>query len=218
MLAHDARTVVDIDFASVASESRFAGALEAVTSSHASRAVSARIGGAGVGFERTVGARVADGTHADVAGGAGLADATVPAGLVGAREAARLAARALVALRAGARQLAALVGHARATVEAGPHGARVQRLLAVRPRVLRGTHASVAALPRIMTRAAVPTRAVVGAVVEVLVAEQPAPALLADAVPGPRAGAVHAARMPLALVAQLAHPARMTTGIKENIR
>lgn len=52
---------------------------------------------------------------------------------------------------------------------------------------------------------------VVRAVVQVLVAEQAAPALLADAVPGLGAGPVEAPRMSLALVAELAHPARMTT-------
>lgn len=215
MLALDARAVVDIDLTSVASESWLAGAFEAVAGAHAGGAVAAGVGGARVGLQRAVSAGVPDGAHADVAGGARLADAAVPAGLVGAGEAARLAARPLVPLRARTRQLAALVGHARAAVEARPHGARVHRLLAVGPRILARTNARVAPLAGVVAHAAVPARPVIGAVVEILVAEQAAPALLADAVPRPRARAVHAARMPLALIAQLAHPARMTTEIEE---
>lgn len=57
--------------------------------------------------------------------------------------------------------------------------------------------------------------AMVGAIIQILIAKQATPALLADAIPGLGAGAVHAARMPLALVAELAHPARMTTEIKK---
>lgn len=62
-----------------------------------------------------------------------------------------------------------------------------------------------------MAGAPVAARPVVGAVVEVLVTEQTSPALLANTVPGPRAGPVHAARVPLALVAQLAYPTLIAT-------
>lgn len=111
-------------------------------------------------------------------------------------------------------QLLALL-HARAAVQTRFDCTGMERLLAVESRVLRRTDAGVAALAGVVARPAVLTRAVVGAVVEVLVAEQAAPALLADAVPGLGAGAVEASRMSLALVAELAHPARMTTGMKE---
>lgn len=62
-----------------------------------------------------------------------------------------------------------------------------------------------------MAGAPVATRPVVGAVVEVLVTEETSPALLADTVPGSRAGAVHAARVALTLVTQLAYPALIAT-------
>lgn len=214
MFTHDARAVVDVDLAAIAAEASAAGALEAVASARAGGPVAAGPRSTRVCLERTVRTSVANGTLAHVASPARLAHAAVATGPVRAREAPGLAARALVPLRAGARQLAALVGHAGAAVEAGPHGARVQRLLAVGPGVLGRAHAGVAALARVVAGAAVAAGPVVGAVVEVLVAEQPAPALLAVAVPGPQAGAVHAARVSLALVAQLAHPARMTAGIK----
>lgn len=214
VFAHDASAVVNVDFTSVSSEARSAGAFEAVAGSRAGSAVAAWTSCAGIGLEGAVRTGVAHRTHAHVAGVTRLAHAAVSARLVAAREATRLAPRTIEALRTGARQLAALVRHAGTTVQARQHGARVQRLFAVRPGVLGRAHARVAALASVVARAAVVTRLVVGAVVEVLVAEQAAPALLADAVPGPRARAAHTARVPLAPVAQLAHPARMTTGIK----
>lgn len=215
VLAGDSGAVVDVDLAAVAAEAAPAGAPEAVAGPRAVRSVPAGLGGAGVRLDRAVGASEAHGAHAHVAGAALLAEPAVLAGPVGAGEAARLAARALVPLRTGAGHVPALVGHASAAVQAGPHRARVQRLLAVGAGVVRGTDARVAALAGVVARALVLARLVVRAVVEVLVAEQAAPALRADAVPGARARPVHAARMPLALVAQLAHPAGVAAGIKK---
>lgn len=212
MFADNARAVVDVYLAAVPAEPGAALAAEPVAGARARGPVPARVRGARVGLQRAVRAAVADGADAHVAGPARLAHAAVPAGPVGAGEAAGLAARALVPGGAGARQVAALVGHARAAVEAGPHGARVLRLVAVGAGVLVGADARVGALAGVVAGAPVAAGPVVGAVVEVLVAEQPAPALLADAVPGPAAGAVHAARVPLALVAQLAHPPRVAAG------
>jgi hypothetical protein len=94
----------------------------------------------------------------------------------------------------------------------------VERLLAVEAGIFWRANAGVAALTGIVASTAVPARPVVGTVIEVLVAEQPAPALLAVAVPRLGASAVEATRMSLALIAELAHPARVTTGIKTKIR
>lgn len=62
-------------------------------------------------------------------------------------------------------------------------GAIVNLTLAVSAREARGTVACVRALARVEARAVVPAGPVVGAVVEILVAEEPAPALVAQAVP-----------------------------------
>lgn len=70
--------------------------------------------------------------------------------------------------------------------------------------------AGVAPLARVGAGGAVLARAVVGAVVEVLVAEEPAPAFLAVALPRLHAGAAQAARVADALVAELPLPADPT--------
>lgn len=121
-----------------------------------------------------------------------------------------LASRSVVPLGTGASQFPSVIANASPSVEARSDGAGVQRLLAVRAGVVRRTDAGVAALSGVVAGPLVLARLVIGAVVEVLVTEETAPAFLAVAVPGPAAGPVHAARVPLALVAQLAHPARMT--------
>lgn len=71
----------------------------------------------------------------------------------------------------------------RSAVEARQMGAIVNLTLAVSASEARGTVARVRALARVEARAVVPAGPVVGAVVEVLVAEEPAPALVAQAVP-----------------------------------
>lgn len=92
------------------------------------------------------------------------------------------------------------------------------RFLAIRASVFIGTHASVGSLTGVVTCAAVATWPMVRAVVEVLIAEQAAPAFFADAVPGSAAGAVNAARVPLALVTKLAHPPRVAAEMNKNGR
>lgn len=218
MFASDSRTIVDIDFASVASESSFTSALESISSSHTGGTVSAGVGGAGVRFECTVSTRVSYRAYANVACGARLADATVPAGLVKASQSSRLAPCPLISLWTRTRQFTGFVWYTRPSIATRSYVARVQRFLAIRTSVLGRTHTSVAPLPCIMARATIPTRPMVSAIVEVLVAEQPSPTLFTYAIPGPRAGAVYAARMSLAPVTHLAHPTRMTTGIKKKIR
>lgn len=119
-------------------------------------------------------------------------------------------------MRAGAGQVPSLIGNARSTVQARPNRARVKRFLAVRAGVVGRTDASVTPLPGVVAGAIVETGFMVRAIVEVLVAEEPSPALFADAVPGARAGSVHAARVSLALVAQLAHPAGVAAEKKKH--
>lgn len=99
----------------------------------------------------------------------------------------------------------------RSAVEAGLMGAVVNLTLAVGAREARGTVARVRALARVEARAVVPARPVVGTVVEVLVAEEPAPALVAQAVPRLLARAVQAAGVTLALVALRALPPVVTS-------
>lgn len=99
----------------------------------------------------------------------------------------------------------------RSAVEAGLMGAVVYLTLAVGAREARGTVARVRALACVEARAVVPARPVVGTVVEVLVAEEPAPALVAQAVPRLLARAVQAAGVALALVAQRALPPVVTS-------
>lgn len=64
-----------------------------------------------------------------------------------------------------------------------------------------------------MASATVSAGSVVGAIVQVLVTKQAAPSFFANTIPRFRAGSVHATGMPLALITELAHPARMTTEI-----
>lgn len=70
-------------------------------------------------------------------------------------------------------------------------------------------------MTRIEASAAVAARFVVCAEIQVLITEQTAPALLAQAVPRFQACSVHAAGITLAFVAQLALPAWMATGKKK---
>ena len=95
---------------------------------------------------------------------------------------------------------------ASAAVEARDDGAVVLDEFAIGAGKLAGAGASVRSLAGVEASAAVLARLVVGAVVEVLVAEQAAPALVAVALPRLLAGTVIAARVPDALVAQLSLP------------
>ena len=87
--------------------------------------------------------------------------------------------------------------------------------LAVGAGVTRRAGARVRALSGVPAGRSVAARAVVGAVVEVLVAEESSPALLAEALVRLLAGAVHAARVEDAAVAQWAGEAGLAPGNKE---
>lgn len=99
--------------------------------------------------------------------------------------------------------------HANTAVEASDHVAVVVGQLAVGAGKLGRARASVRALARVEASAAVLARLVVRAVVEVLVAEQAAPSFVAVALPGLLTGAVKAARIAYALVAQLSLPSKL---------
>lgn len=69
--------------------------------------------------------------------------------------------------------------------------------------------ARVATLPRVEASAPVAAGLVVRAEVQILVAEQSAPSLVAHAIPRFRAAAVDAPRVPLALIAERSFPSRL---------
>ena len=75
------------------------------------------------------------------------------------------------------------------------------------------TGASVGTLSSVEAGTPVATRAMVGAVVEVLVAEKASPSLVTEAVPRLPAAAVEAPGVPLAFVAESALPTAVTPAI-----
>lgn len=89
--------------------------------------------------------------------------------------------------------------------------------LAVLASVTRWAGASVRALACVQAGGSVVAGVVVGAVVEVLVAEEPAPSGMAVALVGLLAGAMFATRVPFALVAMLSGPTRTASGSKKSI-
>ena len=95
---------------------------------------------------------------------------------------------------------------ASSTVETGNDGAIVLDQFAVCSRVLGRTGARVRSLASVEASAAILARLVVGAVVQVLVAKETAPAFVAVALPRLLARAVQTARITDALVAQLSLP------------
>lgn len=104
-----------------------------------------------------------------------------------------------------------LVVRAGAAVQAGLLLAVRDLHLAIGAREAGLALARVRALARIKADAAVLAWLVIGAVVQVLVAEQAAPALVTDALPRLLARAVHAARIRFAFVAQRPLPAGVAT-------
>lgn len=90
-----------------------------------------------------------------------------------------------------------------------------QLLITVYAGVAGRAAARVRALARVETGAAVSARLMVGAVVQVLVAEQPAPAFVAQTVPRLLAGTVSAVRIRFAFVAQSTFPTAVTSAYGE---
>lgn len=100
---------------------------------------------------------------------------------------------------------------ARTSVQAR-HGCTVANArLAVGSGVTGRALASIRTLSGVETSSPVLARLVVSAKVQILIAEQPTPAFVAQAFPGLLAGSVHASRVGLTLVAQLALPSRLAT-------
>lgn len=99
------------------------------------------------------------------------------------------------------------VAIARAAVLAGLPGAVVDGDFAFGASETWGAGAGVAPLARVEASTAVTARLVVRAEVQVLVAEETTPALVAKAIPWLHAGTMHAAWVPSALVAIGAFPA-----------
>lgn len=88
-------------------------------------------------------------------------------------------------------------------------------VFAVCPSEAGGAVAGVGALTGVETGAVVATGFVVGAVVEILVAEQSSPAFVAQAVPRLHTTAVHATGIAFAFVTQRSNPTCVTTEIKK---
>lgn len=101
-------------------------------------------------------------------------------------------------------------GAARPAVQAGAPGTVVHGYFAVGAVEAVGAAAGVTALAGVEASAAVSARFVVGAEVQVLVAEQAAPAFVAEAIPRFQAGTVDATRVTLTLVAEGPLPPRLT--------
>ena len=91
----------------------------------------------------------------------------------------------------------------------------VDLAFAVGTSVARRTFTCVRPLAGVETSAAVLTRFIVGAIVEILIAEQPTPAFVAHALPGMLTGAVKTTGIALTFVTQPAHPTRLASAKKE---
>lgn len=89
--------------------------------------------------------------------------------------------------------------------------ANVDLVLAVGAGVSRGAEARVGTVAGVEAGAVVAARFVVGAVVQVLIAEQSSPTLVADAIPWFHARTVHATRVSGTFVAQLTGPATVAS-------
>ena len=207
--------VVDVGLAARAREAGQAIALVAVDAVDAGAAVEARVRGAVVHLVLAVDAAEAGRAAAGVAVGVVHAGAAVATGEVVAGVRRRLAVRAVPALGAFAAEASSGVA-AVAAVQARLLGAVVALPLAVGAREARWTSTRVRALAGVEAGPVVAAGPVVGAVVEILVAEQAAPALVAQAVPWLLAGAVEAHRVALTLVAQRALPTAVTPASATN--
>lgn len=102
------------------------------------------------------------------------------------------------------------------TVETRNDGAVIFNQLAISSSVLGGAGTGVRALTRVKTGATVLAGFVIGAVVEILIAEQTTPTFVAITLPRLLAGSVKAAWVPDALVAQFALPSQFASVQKEN--
>lgn len=206
-----ASAVVHVHLAARPRETRGAVAFVAAHAVHAAAPVQARRRRAVVHLALTVDAVEAGRTATRVPARGRLTRGAVAARTVVASLSPRLAARPVPPPRTDA----APAAHAAAAVEARVVRAVVDLAFAVRPRVTWRTAARVRALTGVVAGPAVATRLVVGAVVEVLVAEEAAPAFVAKTVPRLLAGAVQTARVPLTLVAQPPLPAAVAAATKE---
>lgn len=113
------------------------------------------------------------------------------------------------ASRAHAREVGARIA-ALTSVQARLVGTAALLHLAISTAEARGTRALVTSGTTVMARGSVLARAVVGAVIEVLVAEQTTPAIFTIATPGVGARAVGAVGVTTTLVTELALPATHT--------
>lgn len=208
MGARAAGTVTDVELTAGACESRTAAARVAQASVQALAPIGTRVAGAPVHFLLTVGACEVGGAFADVAGplAALMAGSPIEAGGVGTAQGAVLTVRAIVAWGACTVVAIFLVLTA-SSIATGVAVTLAQLQLTVHTSVARATGASVAPLPAVGAGGPILAWGVVGAIVEILVTEQAAPALVAGALPGDAAGAVATAVVRDTLITQAALPA-----------
>lgn len=90
-------------------------------------------------------------------------------------------------------------------------GTIINLLFTVSPSEAWRTVASVGSLACVEAGASIATRFVIGAVIQVLVAEKASPAFVTEAVPRLLAGSVQTSWIPLALVAERALPSLVTS-------
>lgn len=135
--------------------------------------------------------------------------AASPSGWAGAPVAGDRIARARVA--SGLRHAAG------ATVQTGPRVTVQKWSLAIGPGVAGRARAGVQAFAGVEAGAAVEAGLVIRAIVEILVAEEPAPALVAQTLPGLLAATVKASGIPHALIAKGALPAVVTHALVGSI-
>lgn len=204
-------TVVYVDFTTGSGEADRTSAPKPIEDVSAGAAVLTRPRRALIQVLFTIGPPVAGNAAALEPLRAVIASSTIFADGVFARDGRRLAMIALESFLAAA-GVALTVVLTRTTVLTRIVGtAAVQLDFAVDARVARRAAASIRALARVEANAVVLAGFMVGAVVEVLVAEQSTPALVADAVPLLLACSVQASRIPLAFITIPAGPSALTS-------
>lgn len=192
-----------------------ANALEAVGAVHAATLVLAGVRVAIVDLVLAVDTAVAGDACAFVPGASLRALSSVLAGLVYTRSCGILTERTVESARANTRVVSGIcAAHTGTAIRARRSQAIVDQIFAFRAGESFRTFARVATLPGVEAGAPIAAGLVVRAEVEILVAEEAAPSLVAHAIPRFRAAAVDATWVPLALIAQRSFPSRLTSRIK----
>lgn len=208
-------TVVYVDFATGSAEANRTRAPKPIQDISASSAVFTRPRGTLVQVFFTIRATVTGNTATFEPLRTVITSAAISTYGVFARDRRRLAMIALESFLASTGVALTVILTCPAILTRVVGATAVQFDFTVDARVARRTAASVRALAGVEAKPVVLTRLMVGAVVEVLVAEQSAPALIADAIPLLLASAVQASRIPLAFITIPAGPSAFTSATIE---